>query len=39
LRPEHAGLSGEDLVAITDCMEEMTGPEHVFMDGHPWFTP
>jgi hypothetical protein len=37
--PPTAGLPGEDLVAVTKCMEEITGPERVFMNGHPWFTP
>lgn len=38
LRPG-SGLETEDLFAVTECMEDVTGPEHVFSEGHPWFTP
>lgn len=39
LRPQNAGLTGDELVAVSDCEAEMTGPERVFSEGHPWFTP
>lgn len=38
LRPG-SGLEAEDLFAVTECMEDATGPQHVFSEGHPWFTP
>jgi hypothetical protein len=31
-------LSSQDLIALSDCDQEMTGPEWVFTDGYPWFT-
>lgn len=39
LGPQNAGLPGEELIAVSDCESEMTGPERVFSEGHPWFTP
>lgn len=39
LRSGEYGGNGDDLVAVSECQEEMTGPEHVFADGHPWFRP
>lgn len=39
LRPENAGLTGDELVAVSDCEAEMIGKERVFSEGHPWFTP
>lgn len=38
LRPPSA-FTEDGLIAISDCESEMTGPEHVFSEGHPWFTP
>ena len=35
----NAGLTGDELIAVSDCEAEMTGPERVFSEGHPWFTP
>jgi hypothetical protein len=39
LVPQNAGLTGDELIAVSDCESEMTGPERVFSEGHPWFTP
>jgi len=39
LIPGNAGLDGDDLVAVSECQSEMTGPERVFSDGHAWFNP
>jgi hypothetical protein len=38
LRPQRALTEGE-LGAVSDCESEITGPERVFSEGHPWFTP
>jgi hypothetical protein len=38
LRPQRA-LTGDVLIDVSDCESEMTGPERVFSEGHPWFTP
>jgi hypothetical protein len=32
-------LSQDELIGVSDCHSEMTGPEWVFAEGHPWFTP
>jgi hypothetical protein len=32
-------LTQGELIAVSDCQSEMTGPEWVFAEGHPWFTP
>jgi hypothetical protein len=32
-------LTQDGLIGMSDCHSEMTGPEWVFADGHPWFTP
>jgi hypothetical protein len=37
LRPQD--LTQNELIGVSDCHSEMTGPEWVFADGHPWFTP
>jgi hypothetical protein len=39
LRPQNAGLAEDELMALSDCESEMTGPERVFSEGHSWFTP
>jgi len=39
LRPQNAGLTADELIAVSDCESEMTGSERVFSEGHPWFTP
>lgn len=39
LWPQNAGLTAGELIAVSDCQSEMTGPERVFSEGHPWFTP
>ncbi|MGB8360767.1 MAG: hypothetical protein WCE80_05155, partial [Acidimicrobiia bacterium] len=39
LHPHTSELSGAELVAISDCHAEMTGPQTVFDDGYPCFTP
>jgi hypothetical protein len=39
LHPHNAGLTGNELIAVSDCHSEMTGPERVFSNGHFWFTP
>ena len=39
LDPRTSGLTGAELVAVSDCHSEITGPEMVFGVGHPWFTP
>lgn len=39
LRPQNAGLTGDELIAVSGCESEMTGPERVFSEGYPWFTP
>jgi hypothetical protein len=39
LVPGNAGLDGDDLIAVSECQSEMTGPERVFSDGHAWFIP
>jgi hypothetical protein len=39
LSPQNAGLTGDELIAVSECESEMTGPERVFSEGHPWFTP
>ncbi len=38
LSPGRAGLTGDELVAVSECASDMTGPEHVFSSGHSWFT-
>jgi hypothetical protein len=35
----NAGLPVDELVGLSECESEMTGPRLVFSDGHPWFTP
>jgi hypothetical protein len=37
LRP--SDLTADELIGVSDCYSEMTGPEQVFSEGHPWFTP
>lgn len=37
LHPQH--LTQDELIGVSDCHSEMTGPEWVFAEGHPWFTP
>lgn len=32
-------LTRDELLGVSDCQANMTGPEWVFADGHPWFTP
>lgn len=32
-------LTQAELVGVSDCQSEMTGPALVFAEGHPWFTP
>lgn len=32
-------LTQAELVGVSDCQSEMTGPAMVFAEGHPWFTP
>lgn len=32
-------FSRAELVAVSDCQAEMSGPRAVFDDGYPWFTP
>lgn len=32
-------LTQEELVGVSHCQSEMTGPAMVFAEGHPWFTP
>jgi hypothetical protein len=39
MHPQRSGLTGAELVAVSDCHSEMTGPRMVFNDGYPWFTP
>jgi len=39
LRPQNEVLPADELIAVSDCESEMTGPERVFSEGHPWFTP
>lgn len=39
LHPLNSGLTGQELSGISECQSEITGPEMVFGDGHPWFTP
>jgi hypothetical protein len=39
LRPRNAGLTADELIAVSECESQMTGPERVFSGGHPWFTP
>jgi hypothetical protein len=39
LHPPDSALTGDELVAVSGCMDDMTGPEVVFSDGYPWFTP
>jgi hypothetical protein len=39
LRSGRAVLTVGELAAVSDCESDMTGPERVFSDGHPWFTP
>lgn len=39
LRPQNAGQSADGLIAVSECHSELTGPERVFSDGHPWFNP
>ena len=39
LVPQSSGFSRAELVAVSDCRAEMTGPQMVFDDGYPWFTP
>jgi hypothetical protein len=31
--------TGDELIAVSGCFDEMAGPEIVFSDGYPWFTP
>ena len=31
-------LTQDELIGVSDCHSEMTGPEWVFAEGHPWFT-
>ena len=37
--PHSDGLTGGELIAVSDCHSEITGPERVFSEGHAWFTP
>lgn len=39
LDPHASNLTGAELVAVSDCHDEMAGPRTVFDDGYPWFTP
>jgi hypothetical protein len=39
LNPRDADLTNDDLIAVSRCLDEMTGPEIVFSDGYPWFAP
>jgi hypothetical protein len=29
----------DEIVGVSDCYSDMTGPERVFSEGHPWFIP
>lgn len=33
------GFTSDELVGVSDCEAEMIGPEWVFDEGHPWYTP
>ncbi|MGD2102458.1 MAG: hypothetical protein PVG83_09510 [Acidimicrobiia bacterium] len=37
LHPLNSGLTRDELGGISECQSEMTGPELVFAEGHPWF--
>lgn len=39
LHPLNSGLTEYELGGISECQSDMTGPERVFAEGHPWFTP